>query len=65
MAAPPTLGEHTMWEAVPPGDSSAKHGVPRKSIALTRPHTLHYITGLTRHVSGEEQPDSHFGGESV
>jgi len=30
MAAPPTLGEHTMWEAVPPGDSSAKHGVRRK-----------------------------------
>jgi len=26
MAAPPTLEKHTMWEAVPPGDSSARQG---------------------------------------
>jgi hypothetical protein len=34
MAAPPTLEKHTMWEAVPPGDSSARHGGQRKLIAL-------------------------------
>jgi Na+-transporting NADH:ubiquinone oxidoreductase subunit D len=37
MAAPPTLGKHTMWEAVPPGDSWAGHGGQRKSTALQRP----------------------------
>ena len=37
MAAPPTLEKHTMWEAVPPGDSSARHGGQRKSIALYCP----------------------------
>jgi len=34
MAAPSTLEKHTMWEAVPPGDSSARHGGQRKLIAM-------------------------------
>jgi hypothetical protein len=37
MAAPPTLEKHTMWEAVPPGDSSARHGGQRELIALGVP----------------------------